>query len=386
MAMVTLPSPDAAANVTLSSNNFEDRTVLVNSVPGKVNELPFVLERSTTPAGGSMSSRSGNLPIIDSTGQLLSFEIEVVVVDGKSKPIVGLSTSDFALRPCAPISTNDRNDCVNGAGPAVDVAYTPVTARPESLQLVPGAAATPYAIALLLDQSGSIAQTDPTGARLYSTKSFLKSLGAGDQALLAAFAGGPGALIPTAPLTVYAPFKDQASATTYFPTLDTMASLVGGNTPLYDSLDALREQMTGALQPPSGLAKAIIVFTDGADTTCTTPDACRTSRERTIQGAKQHGVRLLTIGLSSNVEAAALGELANQTGGAFLYAESAEQLVPLYGSLGDLANQTMPTYRLRWTISAATAGAFRSGNSLLGQVQVTAGGTKFEVPFIFGIP
>lgn len=385
-AMVTLSSPDATANVALSRDSFEARTVSATSVTGRVNELPVTLERSTKAAGGSLNSRSGSAPVVDGTGQQLSFEVELVVVDGKSKPIMGLSSADFMLRPCAPVATNDRNDCVNGPGVNVDVAYTPATERPESLLLVPGAPATPYAVALLLDQSGSIADTDPTGARLYSAKTFLKRLGADDQALLAAFSGAPGALIPTVPLTVYAPFKDQAAAASYFPTLDALAPLLGGNTPLYDSLDSLRQQMAGTLTPPAGRAKAIVVFTDGADTTCGNADACRISRERAIQGAGQDGVRLLTIGLSGSVDTAALGELANQTGGAFLYAASIEQLLPLYGSVGDLVNLSMPTYRLRWTVSAATVGSFRSGNSLLGRVQVTASGSTFELPFIVGIP
>jgi len=385
-AMVRLSSPDATATVTLSRDSFDGKTVSVTSVNGRINEQPVTIERSTTAAGGSMTSRSGSVPTVDSTGQRLSFEIELVVVDGKSKPMTGLSMTDFVLRPCAPVTSNDRNDCINGSGATADVAYTPDTARPESLQLIPGAPPAPYAVAVLLDQSGSIGNTDPTGARLYSTKSFLKNLGAGDQALLAAFAGAPGSLLATAPLTVYAPFKDQASASGYFPTLDALAPLLGGNTPLYESLDALRQQMNGTLRPPAGLAKAIIVLTDGADTSCTTPDACRISRERTIQGARQDGVRLVTIGLSSSVESAALGELASRTGGTFLYAASVEQLLPLYGSVGDLVNLSMPTYRLRWTVGAASAGAFRSGNTLLGQVQVTAGGATFAVPFIVGIP
>ena len=76
----------------------------------------------------------------------------------------------------------------------------------------------------------------------------------------------------------------------------------------------------------------------------------------------------------------------NQTGGALLYADTPEQLLPMYGSVGRLLSLSLPTYRLRWTVQAAAAGAFRPGQSLIGRVQVSAAGKVFDVPFIVGIP
>jgi hypothetical protein len=86
------------------------------------------------------------------------------------------------------------------------------------------------------------------------------------------------------------------------------------------------------------------------------------------------------------VDVAALGELAVQTGGAFLYADSAQQLLPLYGSLGKLLSLSLPTYRLRWTVQAESAQTFKSGHTLLGKVQVSVAGRSFDVPFLVGIP
>ena len=134
------------------------------------------------------------------------------------------------------------------------------------------------AAALLLDQSGSILSTDPTGARLYSAKAFLGGLGADDRVLLAAFAGSSAASIPTSPLTVYGPFHDRASAPGYFATLDALAAQVGGNTPLYASLEKLDHtlleaaadlgspplrafwQVTFPLSMPGVIAGAMLVF------------------------------------------------------------------------------------------------------------------------------
>jgi len=396
VALVATASPDATETVSLSLANFVTTSVPVTSTSGHVNDVAVTLERIASPAGGSLTSRSGTAPSVDATGRQLSFEVELIIVDGNSQPIPNLTLQDFALLPCTPDASTAGNDCIGGAstapgaGEAVDVAYTPVSAQPDTLAWIPGATPVPFAVALLLDQSGSIASTDPTGARIYSTKAFLKGLGANDWALLAAFAGAPGALITSAPLTLYAPFRDRAEASAaYFPTLDTLATQIGGNTPLYASVDSLRQQMatpTSAAAAPAGLAKAIVVFTDGADTSCGSPAACRTSRQQTIDGALQDGTRLFTIGLSSTVDIAALGELANKTGGAFLYAQDTQQLLSLYGSVGALASLSQPTYRLHWTVTAAAAGAFQSGQSLLGHVQVKVGQSSFNVPFVVGIP
>ncbi len=385
-ALVAIASPDGTAAVTVSRESFVDKTIQATSVTGQVAEVQVTLARATSAAGGSLTSRSGQMPTVDSTGSQLTFEIELVVVDGNSQPVENLTQASFVLRPCSPNPANNLVNCVRGAATDADVAYVPAAANPDALLLVPGLAARPYAAALLLDQSGSILQSDPTGARLFSSKAFLNGLGADDQALLAAFAGGPGAVLPTRPMTLYAPFRARSAVGSYFPTLDGLTSLVGGNTPLYASIDSLRQHLVSDSSLPASLAKAMVVFTDGADTDCASPEACRANRAQTIQRANQDNVRLFTIGLSTGVDIATLGELANQTGGALLYADSTEQLLPLYGSVGRLLSLSLPTYRLRWTVQAGAAGVFRPGHALLGRVQVSAGGRSFDVPFIVGIP
>ena len=384
--LVVIHLPDVTANLKVSRDTFADKTVVATSVTGQVSDLSVTLDRATSAAGGSLTSRSGVLPTVANAGQQMTFEIELVVVDGDSRPIGNLGAANFLLRPCTPDPANTRIDCVRSAVAGADVAYTPATSAPEAAQLIAGLPARPYAAALLLDQSGSIVQSDPTGARLFSTKAFLGGLGVGDHALLAAFAGNPGAMIPTSPLTVYGPFRDQASASSYFPTLDALAAQVGGNTPLYASLDSVRQQLAADATLPVGIAKAVVVFTDGADTSCASPDACRASRDQSIRLANQDQVRIFTIGLSTGVDIAALGELASQTGGAMLYADTADQLLPLYGSVGKLLSLSLPTYRLRWTVQATAPGAFASGNTLLGRVQVTTGSKTFDIPLIVGIP
>lgn len=385
-ALVVTDAPNSTAQVHVSRTGFVDRSVSVTSSAGQINDVSVRLERVTSPAGGSMASRSGVVPSVDSTGQQMSFEIELVVVDGQSQPIENLTVANFVLRACTPDPSNNQVDCVRGTDAAADVAYAPASAAPQAATRIPGQVARPYAVALLLDQSGSIVLSDATGARLYSSKAFIDGLGADDQILLSAFAGGAGAIIPTRPLTIYGPWRQPADARSYFATLDSLALQVGGNTPLYTSIDTVRQELAASASLPQGLAKAIIVFTDGADTSCSSIETCRASREQSIAAAQRDQVRLFMIGLSSSVDIAALGELANQSGGALLYADTTEQLLPLYGSVGRLMSLSLPTYRLRWTVQAAAAGALRQGNSLLGRVQVTVGTRSFDVPFVVGVP
>ena len=390
VALMLMPAPDSTADVSLSRATFVDTTLKVTSTTGGVNQVTATLVRATAPAGGSLRSRSGYAPTLDATGRQLSFEIELVVVQGNSQPVATLSMADFVLHACTPAAATVRNgraDCLRGAGSAdVDAGYSPGTPAPTSLLLVPGVTARPYAAALLLDQSGSIAATDPTGARLYSSKAFLDGLGVDDHALLAAFAGGPAATLPTIPLTVYGGFQGKYGARSQFAALDALGSMVGGNTPLYSSIDALRQQVADDTTLPAGMARALLVFTDGADTTCSNADTCRSLRERTIQGARQAQMRLFMIGLAKGIDVATLGELADRTGGAFLYADNAAQFLALYGSVGKLMSLSLPTYRLRWTVQAAAGASFRPGDTLLGKVQVSAAGSRFDVPFIVVVP
>jgi hypothetical protein len=105
-----------------------------------------------------------------------------------------------------------------------------------------------------------------------------------------------------------------------------------------------------------------------------------------VRVANDNGIRLFTIGLSSGVDAAALEDLANRSGAVFLYADSAEQPVPLYGSLGKLLSLGPPTYRLRWTIEAPAAGALSQGHTLLRKVRVRASASTINLPFAVAIP
>ena len=210
----------------------------------------------------------------------------------------------------------------------------------------------------MLDQSQSINGSDPTGARLFSAKAFLDGLGPEDHVLLSAFANDSttDALIPTKPLTIYPPFRDATTvddAPSYDDTLDSLADLVGGGTPLYESLDQLRRgewsttrhyrQASRRLSSSSRMAKTPIAA-------ARTHAVRRRDAESIAAGRTADNVRVFTIGLSAGIDFEALADLANKTGGAFLFANSAEQLIPLYGTVGELLSLSLPTYRLSFSV------------------------------------
>ncbi|MEO7385653.1 MAG: vWA domain-containing protein, partial [Gammaproteobacteria bacterium] len=251
----------------------------------------------------------------------------------------------------------------------------------------------------MLDQSGSILDTDPTNARLYSAKAFMQTIdaGSGDAVLLTAFAGpGHGALIPTVPLWFGGTFT--TDGVSYFDELDALGDQAGGDTPLYRVLfpePADANNNPGftqglidytAANAPAGLRKAVVIFSDGDDNECTSVASCSAKRQRVIDKANTANVSLFTIGFSNQVNFEALAEIARETDGVFLFAENAEQLIPLYGSLGDLLSRSLPTYTMRWTVRADTDGTFVSGHSVFGRLQINGGGSTVTVPFIVGVP
>lgn len=377
--LASVPGP---IEVAIAVPTFAATTAQVNASTDQVTTVAVTLKRLTAPAGGSMASRSGVQALRSADGRTLTFEVELVVMDADATPLEGLVAGDFQLLNCVPDAATPAADCLRSA--MADHAYQP-TADTTTLVVVPGQAVAPYAAGLLIDQSGSISRTDPLNARLYAAKSLLKGLSAGDQVLIGAFADGAGAAVPQQPLTLLGGFVDAASVATYFSGLDGLARQVGGQTPLFTSIDAMRTRIVTDTAVTAGHPRALVVFTDGADTTCGNAVACALRRQQVIDAAVADGVRLFTIGLSGGIDVETLSKLAAEGGGAMLYADSVEQLIPLYGSLGRLMSLSLPTYRLRFTVDAGEAGVFAPGQTVLARARVNARGRSVDIPFAVAV-
>lgn len=348
-----------------------------------VTDVPVTLQRNTAAAGGSLATRSGVAPVRSDDGRTLGFEVELVVVGADAQPVDGLTAADFQLLACQPDATTTAADCLRNA-PA-DHAYLGSGAT-SGLQVVAAQPVVAHTVGLLIDQSGSIANTDRGNGRLFAAKSMLSKLAAGDQALVGAFADGTGARLPQQPLTVLRSVPDAAAAPQAFAALDALAGQSGGQTPLYAAIDAMRTQLVTDATLRPGLPRALAVFTDGADSYCSSAAGCTQQRQQVLAAARTDGVRLFTIGLSGSIDVEALSQLATAGGGAMLYADTVEQLIPLYGSLGKLVSLGLPTYRLRFAIDAGEAGVFASGQTVLARARVMVQGQTVDIPLAVSIP
>jgi hypothetical protein len=191
------------------------------------------------------------------------------------------------------------------------------------------------------------------------------------------------------PTKIYDPPGFVADGRSLFPTLDTFGSLEGGGTPLYESLCRVMTYMT---EPPVAgtlpAKMAAVVFTDGKDEPVTTTGfSCFTTTD-VLDKSQQSGVNIFTIGLAGEVDGKALAELAEGSGGTFLFAEDTTQLITIYGSLGNLLSGVLPTYKITYQITTDVAGAFQAGRAVLGVLNVSTGTTSTPVvklPFIVRI-
>jgi PKD repeat protein len=379
-----------SGTVSVTRDTFVPQTAAVTVTANQTANVSVTLDRVTKAVGGVLETRT-----ISTDGTTLEFSIQVVVVNESSNAIAGLQASAFNLLPCTPSAATADADCVVGLATPADAAYTVLgPGSAPSFQEIPGGMAQPYAATLMFDQSKSIIQNDPTDARLYSAKDFLEGLGGSDRVALAAFASDIAAsngtaLIPEKPVTIYPVGNPSftADGVSLFPTLDALAALEAGGTPLYESL--CRVMDFAAASAPAGLLKAAVVFTDGKDEPGnTTGFSCKTV-DSAVAKSKATGVKIFSVGLfSGDVDGQALAALADGGGGAFLFAEDTTQLITIYGSLGNLLSGSLTTYKLTYRISTAVVGAFQPGRSVRGTVSVNTGtvaNPTVNLPFIVRI-
>ncbi len=138
---------------------------------------------------------------------------------------------------------------------------------------------------------------------------------------------------------------------------------------------------------------AVVIVTNGRDNTCGSRTDCQRIRDTVIQKSKATGIAIVTIGLADtagNADHETLGLLAQgaQHGAAF-WAQNPKQLAPILGNvhvfLGDFKDSLQATFRIQTPV----AGAFASGRSVLGTVQLEV--CPFDcfytfVPFVVRIP
>jgi len=371
--------------VTVSRDTFVTDSAPVTVTANTESRVEITLVRVTSATGGVLETRV--LPGgVSADGRTLEFSVRVVVVDDQAGEVKGLPATAFSLGACAPSAATTDADCVSG-GPA-DVAYSVLgPGAAPSFQELPGGPPQPYAAALTFDQSRTIITNDPTDARLFSAKEFIGRLGPDDAVLMTAFADGSTAKIPEVPVTYFPRptprFLGQAEAPTLASDLDSLSGLEGGGTPLYEALCRVMDFTVA--NAPSGRRQAVVLFTDGRDDPLGSSGGfiCR-SLERVIEKIDATNVDVFVVGLSGDVDGLVLATLADAGNGVFMFAESVTQLIPIYGSLGNLLSGSLTTYRLTYRIQADVDGTFQAGRSVRGTIAVNTG-LNVSLPFVVRI-
>jgi hypothetical protein len=359
----------------------------------------FVIERVTQAAGGVTLAVAQE----PTDGSSFTFRMRVLVIDQDFEPVRNLTAADFTLADCSEDDgDSSQPHCVRGGTAQFDVDYTVESATPAGFQFIDPDpdGPVPYAAALLLDSSESIATTDPTDARIFANKQYLEGIGNNDRVMLAAFADDVDSQLPE-DLTIYPCDASPCPAPEFtndgeslFPSLDSLATLEGGGTPLYDSLGQMLtvvDDTADALpSPPANLRRAVVLFSDGRDIYCddVQPDPfqnCTDQRVAVANQSEQLGVDILTIGLGDNVDSLAMAELALRGRGSYLFAQDSTQLIPMYSVLGQLLSKTLPIYEMVWTVNSAVPGAFNSNRAVIGRLTVDTGSEPFTLPFVVQI-
>ncbi len=291
------------------------------------------------------------------------------------------------INPCAHEWTGGA-DCVVGPTGSV-AAYSVENGGSSAPSRIDGAAPAPVAVALLVDQSRSMAAIDPWDARLFGVKYFLVRKPPADTVQLAAFAADDSAAgerspLPRQPVSLL-PLENPrfiATPAELQSTIDSLESLEGGAAPLYASIEALIDYT--ATRAPNTVRRAVVVLTDGTDDTCGSAAECADARTRVIERSRALAVPLVIIALGFNwLEWTdggwPLAELAERSGGIVLWAGNTSDIGPIVRRLPAILNGSETSYTGRFLIRASTDGAFRSGAIVRGTLSWGWGSLPFTV-------
>ena len=256
--------------------------------------------------------------VVTKTGDdYAEFEVDFHVVDDRGQFVRGLNKEDFELENIASLQDFDAE--------VVDLKRNLKTEFRGD-----------YEVMFLMDQSGSIEGNDPYDSRITAANIFLDKVGENDNVGISSFNSGnfkihvnPGQEIERCRVVLNG-FKFSEF----------------GGTPLYFSTYKLIDFLNSSSQSSN---KALIVFTDGDDT-----DGVY-SPTQIIENAKDSKVQIFTVGLGNSLRNLdILSNMATETGGYFMLAEDADQLISYFGSLGQLLYGNASYYKVKWRVKTSS--------------------------------
>lgn len=300
----------------------------------KEEEIVLPLDDNSLPSGAL-----GRISIIGKSGNTIRLGLDVVVFRDSKNIEVNLKAEAFSI-----------DTLINRGVLAFKL---------DGVSFRDAGSKVAYSALMLMDQSGSISSTDRNNFRLDAAKAFCSNLGEGNNVALWSF---PGNLNTNDSYTT-----DTAEV---IARIEELRNRQGGGTPLYIS------QVTSidfAADKADKQGKAVLTFTDGGD------NGGGYTPTQVAERAKDKNIKLYNIGLGS-AEADKLCVQAVATGGAFMFAKDARQLISMFGNLGKLLDQTARFYRTEWTVTKNSD--FTTSGSFTHELKITLPyGGQVVVPF-----
>lgn len=226
------------------------------------------------------------------------------------------------------------------------------------------AAEAPSEVRILVDISGSMKQSDPQNLRIPAVNLVLELLPNGSQAGIWTFGHQVNRLVPLA--RVDGKWRAEAKAKAR------SINSVGLFTNLTDVLDNASRQ----LSPTSGFKQSVILLTDGRidmHAPGTPTDINDKERRRLLHEVLpayvKAGARIHTVALSDNVDKELMQQISAATGGLFLEAHSAEDLLKVFVKAFDRAVpvEQVPlegnSFKIDGAVKEFTALVYRKSNS-----------------------
>ena len=273
------------------------------------------------------------------------FDLDLFVVDTAGQPVTGLSTGSFSIP-------------TSGAGFSLT-----------GLSTLSSSSFGPFSAEVLIDQTGSMRDTDPLNLRLTAANIFLSLLDADDEVQLSTFAGDRGDPYNH---KSYGEFTNNGKS--LIPAVNSLAYSVMGNTPLYDAMYWETDSLV-ALAKNSN--KALIVLTDGQDNQSTN------TINSAISHALQSHVRVFAAALKTGLNLPLINA-AMTTGGTVMHADDPKQIVSYYGALGKIVRGQAKYYRTKWHTTNPFGLSGQTINSSM--IVKGAGSSMVNVPFSVTFP
>ena len=231
--------------------------------------------------------------------------------------------------------------------------------RPQRPSVEAATKVAPIAIALALDTSGSMSGAPLADAKA-AMRTLIGTLSAADQGAIITF---------SSTVSVARGLTSDKNALI----ASTDAAVAGGNTSIFDAVAAAVDVLSAV---PAQTRRAIVLLTDGQDTSSRLSLAAATDRLR------GQGYPIYVIGLGTNLDRTVLQAIADGSNGGQTYvAPTSAQLASIYAGLAQLISaQYVVTYRSN--VRAVAEGANISATVLVvgsGSVLASAS-TTFVVP------